>query len=691
MRIHRTLGCRLWSVGGGVGLAVFSVCLLVSMRSPREYAATALLKLDFICKNVAPLSSDQYATNGPGCGPLITEARFLRSELLLRKAQERLKPGAYTPEAGAAMQDGLQTRLVPQGIQIRAIGRDAGETAALVNAVAEVYRDERNRLAPAPPGCQALSIAILRSAESSGSPVYIGPLFRSVLGAVFVGFAAARLFSRKSPAFGSPFLSTFLFWLSLLFGLAVLISPLELAVVLTGATLLAFEVAAGDACVALVASLEPSVPAKLLRYAFRSACILFIGAGIVLELLTPAGFWSSARVRVSVETPAINGELPISYDPRFVETECALICSRFISSQGVDRLQLKRALNRIWQYDLTQDQAAEIVARCTKAKMVPDTSLIDISYWGRRHDALEAAANNIAEVYRDYWDRKPGTNQARRVTVKILDSTMPSRRERQMIWSQYCHAVTKQLLFALFGIAGVLCVAAMARNPVQLYLIPLFAIVYLGVLGASAILTSLMPRVHTATCLVRIWPPGTASNAPAGERQSDNPVALLQRECKVATSELVLAKAVQALSANPGFIKEERENWETMSSSERQRLLKQRLRATPVADTFLVRLAAAAENPGVAAMVANAIGAAYCEVRNAGPDKLEVEILDRAISPMWPKSSSGPVADGLLAALGYIAVFLAGAGIGYIGYLVEKVRRAMGAAFVQAARKPGGI
>lgn len=649
-----------WRMGGMVSVASFGVCLLLGLRSP-EYAASALLKLDFVRTNGLPLSSDQYATNDPGWSPLRTEARVICSDLVLHKAQARL--GGFL-RAGESADDRLHCALVPGGIRIRATDPDAWKAALLVNTVAEVYRDECNRLSSAPPGCQGLSIQILKRAQPPGRPVFFAHLFRSALGGVLFGLAAAVLLVRKSPVFHGPFVPTFLFWFSGLFGSAIVITPIAPAVALTGALLCAFQLAAVAGCAALVVSLKLPVPAGLLKGTFWTACILSLAGGTLTETITSRPARTTARLRVSVLEPAAREESPRTYDPRFIETECELLRSRLMAGRVIDHLGLKPGLDNSCGCKLSQQQAEDFVRWRIQAKAVRRTSLIDVSYLGQPRDALDVTASKVAEVHQAYWRDRSQLIPARQVTVSVLNSVTSSTSETQSAWGRRALLVSGLMIPALFVFSGVLCVAVLAGKQ-WLSFIPFIAILYLSVLGIGFLLTPQTPQTYTATCLVRIWPPTKTPATTGWDEQDDKDLALLQRERDVATSEQVLASAAQTLAVNPNFM-----TWE-----HDKRLLKQRLNVTLVEDTFLMELAATAEKPEAALEIVDAVAAAYSQFRSAGPDKLEVEVLDRAAPAMQTQPRSNSLAGGLMGGAGVFALCMLGAGIGYIGYLVERARR----------------
>jgi capsular polysaccharide biosynthesis protein len=118
-----------------------------------------------------------------------------------------------------------------------------------------------------------------------------------------------------------------------------------------------------------------------------------------------------------------------------------------------------------------------------------------------------------------------------------------------------------------------------------------------------------------------------------------------------------------------------------MNSSQRQSWIREHLKVFPVENTFLVGFTASTDKGQRAAAIANAVAAAYCEVRRArsletrhGRDQTEVEILEPATVPTRPDQKSNPLMAGLMNGLGDAGLFMLGAAIGYLGFLAETIR-----------------
>lgn len=144
-----------WSVFTIVFLLVVAVATIVTFILPENYAATARIKVerDFSDKAMpgsqAPISYDPYFIQ--------TEYEVIQSQAVLGRVAEvldlktawgkRYAAGMKLKEweTLALLRGRLELRPVRNTslIEIRAFGEDAGEAAAIANAVAETYRDYR--------------------------------------------------------------------------------------------------------------------------------------------------------------------------------------------------------------------------------------------------------------------------------------------------------------------------------------------------------------------------------------------------------------------------------------------------------------------------------------------------------------------------------------------------------------------
>ena len=118
-----------------------------------------------------------------------------------------------------------------------------------------------------------------------------------------------------------------------------------------------------------------------------------------------------------------------------------------------------------------------------------------------------------------------------------------------------------------------------------------------------------------------------------------------------------------------------------MSSSQRQGWIREHLKVFPIANTFLMGFRVSTEEGQSAADIANAVAAAYCEIRRArseetlqGRDPAEMEIMEPATAPAKADEKSNPLMAGLKNGFGAFGLFMFGAAIGYLGFLAEMIR-----------------
>ena len=682
-----------WDIGVVVALAIFCIFLLLNARSSGEHAVSAVVGIEFLRSDGELLSLRQYATNDFGREVIATEASLLCSELFLRKAQERLdgelKPSGSSPEPRARTEwSGKSNRPFPdwqfaaEGICLQASGKDATQMAKLLNETADVYREERNRLFPAPPGCKGIKATLVRKALPPGRFWILASLIPCALSACLLGLAVAVFRSRKLAGAHLDVASVFLAWLALLFGIAIRISSFDWVVALAGAILSASLIAGGVGCIALAEARKSAVPPTLLRVTFITACVICLGYGVLDTLTSPVWHWDSVRAKVEIVNPAGSQQLPAGYDHRFIEAECELIQSRAITGRVVEKSDLKSALSSSYGFSLNQREAEEIVNGRIAAKPVKGTSLIDIRYCDVQSGEAGSQAKQVAEVYRGYWRDRSQSNSATRVAVTVLDSGQSVETQNQIESAHDGWRLTNQLLSALFVLGGALCVAWLGRNPRLLWCLPLMLVAYLLVMGVASITSSLTPEVFTAACQVRIWPPMMGAPQFQTQNSSNSGVSLIERERGTAGSDEVLSRVVQAFDQNVVFKKGRGENWKDKKVQEKLAWLREHLNIIPVQRAYLLRFVASAGDRDLAAEIANLAATAFCESKavpseSAGlvQENLMVEIMDRAVAHGRPESNSGPVLVGLAAGGGSIALITVGAVISYIGFLVQRIRQ----------------
>lgn len=682
-----------WDVGAVVALIIFCAFLLRDACSPREQVISAVVKLAFVLVDGEVLSPRQYATNAVGWSVFRTEASLLSSALMVRRAQERLDSKLKASETSPQRTDGIRGKedagmalpewtFVPDGVCITASAKDTALTVNLLNEIFEVYQDERNRLFPAPPGCKGVEATLVRKAYLPSRFWNLASIIPCALSACLLGLAAAIFRSRKPAGAYLDVASLFLAWLSLLFGIAIRISAFDMAVALAGAILWASLIAGGEGCIVLAASRKFPVPPKLLRIIYVSACVLCLGYGVLEKFISPNLLWDSARVKVEIVDSTGSRQLSAGYDQRFIETECELIQSRTITGRVVEELELREALSSYHGLQLTQLEANEILNQRILAKPVKGTSLIDIHYRDVPAHGAGRVAMALAEAYQYYWKGRLQTNSGIRAAVTVLGSCQSFKRENQIKRAHDGWMLTDQLLHALFVLGGALCVAWLGRRPRLVWLIPPMLLAYLVAWGALSIMSSLRPEVYAAVCQVRIWPPRTEAPQTQTRDSNDSADPLIERERRTAGSDEVLSRVVHALDRNAIFEKGQGENWKQLKTPEKLVWLREHLNILPVQDAFLLRFVASADNREHAVEIANLAATTYCESKTLPVEKtglihenLLVEIMDRAVPPKWPKTSSSPFMHGLAAGSDYTALAGIGAVIGYIGFLVQRAQK----------------
>ena len=676
-----------WGLGGGAAILILGIAFGLNARGPREYVSSALLKIEFVRPDGVRLSLERYATNVLGWPVIQAEARLLCSDLVLRKAYERLEADSNgsTNGTGSVLTPGPrgrrpQWRLASAGIRIRAFGTDAKQSAGLLNAIAKVYRDERNAVAPAPPGCKAVVVGTPEPAPPGTRFLPMAHYFRLAFAATLLGFAVAVLRARKPPGTRLPFVALFVSWFSGLSGIALFIPPFDAAVGLAGAILLGYLMAAGDGCITFVAPPQSPVSARLLRYILVCACLLFVGFGILFGLSNSV---SRARVKVSIQDPATAGELGASYAPNFMATEVALIQSSTIATSLVERYDLKRDLSKKYGVAFKTANAVAVASGRISAKAVKGSNLVDICFWGDAPNENGIWARRVAEVYRDYWQQRSTTNLERRITVTLLNWSSAPGEEKRIAVALGGTVVARMVIESLYVLVGALCVAWLGKKPIQLHFLAAIVSGYLMLLLVLFLGSAVGTDIYAATCQIRIWPPLTMLQQWPARLPGESSGMLLARECLAASSEQVRGEVVKGLEANPDFLKRQGGGWEQSSRVEKQNWLKRRLKVIAVEDAMLLRFVASVENPEDAAEIANSSASAYLLLRKRALDeaaagwlRVDAEVLESAVVSKQPVNSSGPLEAGLTAGLGCIGWMLLGAGIAFVGIVVQKARSA---------------
>ena len=247
--LSRTLGLEDLRCGVGVslGVALAGSCLIHWLSGAKMYSATTVINTTFVSTNGVPSTPEQYATNGFGWSPIWGEGQLLCSQLVVGKAMRSLGAKvALIAESGSLWELGsivasrLSCELHPTGIRLHGKDQDAARAAVLVNAIARTYRDQRDALAPAPPGCRKLSIEIGEPATAPKHRSDVPRLLRELWGACMITFGVMLFFPRELRTESLP--RHFLEWFFLVSGGLFMLTPMPVPFVLLAVTLFALVI-----------------------------------------------------------------------------------------------------------------------------------------------------------------------------------------------------------------------------------------------------------------------------------------------------------------------------------------------------------------------------------------------------------------------------------------------------------------
>ncbi len=204
-----------------------------------------------------------------------------------------------------------------------------------------------------------------------------------------------------------------------------------------------------------------------------------------------------------------------------------------------------------------------------------------------------------------------------------------------------------------------------------------FAVVFLFVFGATAVITFLMPESFASTARVRIT--ADAAQAPSTAGLAHSPGGydpfLIQTELEVLQSDVVLGKVIEHLGLNKEWGKIYARG-EQLRPNEALGLLKARLELHPVRNASVIEIHAYSERAEEAAAIANEIAHVYQDryehPESPMPDSrvLRVEIIDRAF-PAWRPMRPNKPANLAVGALAGLLLGAAG-GAGLSGYRSRK-------------------
>ncbi len=665
----------LFSVGGVIGLATCGLLLILSAQSWIEFQVSADIRIDLIGTNGVLLSPERYATNSGGWAPLVAEEQLICSERLLRKAVDSFDAagGWSRPEKMADAISQLHAQLIPHGIRLKYSSPDAQESVPLVNGVAEAYCRERNAMTPALPNCSGFSMRLVRPAAPETVVPNLNRIIRFPLLSVLLGLAAGLLASGRITKPPISWLAVAVFWAASFSGLLIVGTQLTVPVALAGAMLFSILITAASAMTQLVSAQHLPIPSKLLQRILVTCCVLMAGFAVLSTLTDSETYSNSARMKVSLSDPD-GRELPDSYDPRLIATECALVRSAGLLEEAMDSSSFEQFQSKYGAR--TRLEGLQILSRMLSIEPVEHTGVIKVHYWSERPlRAGQSTVTRLARAYQSYWEERSRTNPSHGMTVTLLDSgELPGRRDLGA-QGRLADTLMHQFVSILFIVVGAYCAAWTARSPRLLWIFPAAAaaaIGYLLILGICSVPDMFGRASSTATASVRSWLPRLYQ--PVNEWQSRCREMLHDQEA-LANSDEVLSHALECLKADEAFNKRQSPGFPSDRAGQVV-WLKKRVRAFSAQKAFILYFTASADNAGEAALIANSVAEACCSAARTrvGPGWPELEMLAGAVSPGRPEGGRNPLALGLGYGWPCLGLFLLGAAISYGGYVVHKRR-----------------
>jgi uncharacterized protein involved in exopolysaccharide biosynthesis len=156
---------------------------------------------------------------------------------------------------------------------------------------------------------------------------------------------------------------------------------------------------------------------------------VLVGAAVALTVFTlaaaitwgvlPRSYLSVARVQIERPEAPLSDSVS-SYDPFFLQTECAVIRSRAVLEPAMERLNLARRWGPRHGVDrLPAWETIKLLQSSLDLRQTPNTSLIEIRVYDEHGQEAAEIANAIAETYRSVRTSS---------RIEIIDRAEPSRR-----------------------------------------------------------------------------------------------------------------------------------------------------------------------------------------------------------------------------------------------------------------------
>jgi capsular polysaccharide biosynthesis protein len=229
---------------------------------------------------------------------------------------------------------------------------------------------------------------------------------------------------------------------------------------------------------------------------------------------------------------------------------------------------------------------------------------------------------------------------------------------------------------------------AFRTNPtLRTTFLALFALTFLLVLGASLLLTFLMPEMYASTARIKVERDQATTAGQANQQviAGWDPY-FIQSEFQVLQSELILGQVIKELDLNREWGRKYA-GGQPLKTAETVALLKARMDLRPVRNTSLIEVRVFSENNQEAARIANAIVEAYRDSRRAarvaaqpaGTLNDRAEILDRAVPGLRPVRPNKPFNIFLGLFGGIIVASLVGGAGALVVILIRRFSRAQNA------------
>jgi capsular polysaccharide biosynthesis protein len=221
-----------------------------------------------------------------------------------------------------------------------------------------------------------------------------------------------------------------------------------------------------------------------------------------------------------------------------------------------------------------------------------------------------------------------------------------------------------------------------SRSTVLMIALAISAFVFLVVVGASVLITLLLPEVYAGSARIKVELVAfTEQNLATSPSYSNYDPYLIQTEFEVIQSEVILDKVIEKLNLNETYGKKFNAG-SKLKTAESRMLLKRQIELRPVRNTTLIEIRAYSDDKKEAASIANKVAEVYHQYRadqfrelmavNAKQSMgTKVQIIDRAEPGIKPVRPNRP----LNIFIGMIIGTAAGGGAGLLFLVVATLRK----------------